>query len=502
MEQARLILVTGATGYIGGRLVPRLLEAGYRVRCLVRDARRLEGRPWSEQVEVVEGDATRPETLPPAMAGVSAAYYFIHSLSDTANYRARDVAVARSFSQAAKAAGVERIIYLGGLGDPGAHLSVHLRSRQETGAALAESGVPVTEFRAAIIVGSGSLSFEMIRHLTERLPVMVCPRWVFTRIQPIAIRDVLSYLVSVLSTPESAGRVIEIGGADVVSYGDMMKGYARVRGLRRLLIPEPVLTPHLSAHWVNWMTPVNAGIVYPLIEGLRNEVVVRDDTAGRLFPEIEPIGYDAAVRGALASLEAGQVETSWADGLTSSRGDATPLELTNDEGMHIERRQRVVAAPPDDVYAIFSGLGGNRGWLYANGLWRLRGIADRLVGGPGFRRGRRHPDEVRVGDALDFWRVEAVEVGRLLRLRAEMKLPGKAWLQFEALPRGDGQTLLTQTAYLAPKGLSGLAYWYGLYPFHGPIFGNMIGAIAEHAEDRARQQLSPRAAGRFQEART
>ena len=238
MADERLVLVTGATGYIGGRLVPRLLEAGYRVRCLVRDARRLEGRPWSDQVEVVEGDATRPETLPPAMAGVWAAYYLIHSLSDTANYQQRDIAVARSFSQAAKAAGVERIIYLGGLGDPAAELSVHLRSRQETGEALGEGGVPVTEFRAAVIVGSGSLSFEMIRHLTERLPVMICPRWVFTRIQPIAIRDVLSYLVAALDLPvEHATRVIEIGGADVVSYGDMMKGYARVRGLRRRADP-------------------------------------------------------------------------------------------------------------------------------------------------------------------------------------------------------------------------------------------------------------------------
>jgi uncharacterized protein YbjT (DUF2867 family) len=501
MEQARLILVTGATGYIGGRLVPRLLEAGYRVRCLVRDARRIQGRPWSERVEVIEGDATRPETLPPALAGVWAAYYFIHSLSDTPNYRARDIDVARSFGQAAKAAGVERIIYLGGLGDPATNLSVHLRSRQETGAALAESGVPVTEFRAAIIVGSGSLSFEMIRHLTERLPVMICPRWVFTRIQPIAIGDVLTYLVAALGTPESAGRVIEIGGADVVSYGDMMKGYARVRGLRRLLIPVPVLTPHLSAHWVNWMTPVNAGIVYPLIEGLRNEVVVRDDTAKHLFPEIAPVGYDAAVRKALASLEAGQVETSWADGLTSSYGDARPVELTSDEGMYTERRQRVVNAAAADVYAIFSGLGGQRGWLYADWLWRLRGIADRLVGGPGFRRGRRHPDNVRVGDALDFWRVEAVEVGRMMRLRAEMKLPGRAWLQFEAQSRSDGRTLLTQTAYLAPKGLLGLAYWYGLYPFHSAIFGNMIRAVAERAEDRAWLRPAQPVQGQFQEGR-
>jgi uncharacterized protein YbjT (DUF2867 family) len=499
MAESRLVLVTGATGYIGGRLVPRLLEAGYRVRCLVRDARRLQGRPWSEQVEVVEGDVSRPETLPPAMESVWAAYYLIHSLSDTPDYRERDMVVARSFGEAARAARVERIIYLGGLGDPATHLSVHLRSRQEAGAALTESGVPVTEFRAAIIVGSGSLSFEMIRHLTERLPVMICPRWVYTRIQPIAIRDVLSYLVAALGKPESAGQVIEIGGADVVSYGDMMKGYARVRGLRRLLIPVPVLTPHLSAHWVNWMTPVNAGIVYPLIEGLRNEVVVRDDTARRLFPDIEPVDYDTAVRRALASLEAGQVETSWADGLTSSCGNAAPVELTRDQGMDIERRQRVVDATPEDVYAVFSGLGGNRGWLYADFLWRLRGIADRLVGGPGFRRGRRDPETVRVGDALDFWRVEAVDTGRLLRLRAEMKLPGKAWLQFEAQPRSDGQTLLTQTAYLAPKGLSGLAYWYGLYPIHGLIFGNMIRAIAEEAEEREWQGLSPRPTGTPQE---
>jgi uncharacterized protein YbjT (DUF2867 family) len=491
MENAPLVLVTGATGYIGGRLVPRLLGAGYRVRCLARDARRLQGRSWSDQVEVVEGDATKPETLPAAMAGVWAAYYFIHSLSDTAEYRERDIAVARNFSQAAAAAGVARIIYLGGLGDPAAHLSVHLRSRQETGAALGGSGVPVTEFRAAIIVGSGSLSFEMIRHLTERLPVMVCPRWVYTRIQPIAIGNVLDYLVAALDTPESAGRVIEIGGADVVSYGDMMKGYARVRGLRRTLIPVPVLTPHLSAHWVNWMTPVNAGIVYPLIEGLRNEVVVRDDLARSLFPAIVPVDYDTAVRQALDGLAAGQVETTWTDSMTSSGGDVRPVELVSDKGMQIERRQQLVAAPAADVFAIFSGLGGERGWLYANRLWRLRGIADRVVGGPGFRRGRRHPDEVRVGDALDFWRVEALEPGRLMRLHAEMKLPGEAWLQFEAQPRDDGQTLLTQTAFMAPKGVSGLLYWYGMYPFHGAIFGNMIRAIAERAEERARAGSAP-----------
>ena len=482
MNQSKLVLVTGATGYIGGRLVPRLLEAGYQVRCLVRDADRLQGRPWSDQVDIVEADALRPETLPEAMAGVWATYYLIHSLSDTKEYRERDIIVARNFGDAAKAAGIERIIYLGGLGDPEAQLSVHLRSRQETGAALREAGVPVTEFRAAVIVGSGSLSFEMIRYLAERLPVMICPRWVYTRIQPTAIEDVLSYLVGALEVPESAGRVIEIGGADVLTYGDMMKGYAQVRGLRRLLIPVPVLTPRLSAHWVHWMTPVNAGIVYPLIEGLRNEVVVRNDTAERLFPDIEPVGYDTAVRRALDSLESGQVETRWSDSLASTAGDVPPIELTTEEGLQIERRQQIVDAPPEDVYAVFSRLGGEQGWLYADSLWWLRGVADRLVGGPGFRRGRRDPDEVRVGDALDFWRVEAVEPDRLMRLRAEMKVPGQAWLQFEARPRDDGKTLLVQTAFLAPKGLPGFLYWYGLYPFHGPIFGNMIHRVAERAE--------------------
>ncbi len=482
MHESKLVLVTGATGYIGGRLVPALLEAGYRVRCLVRDARRLQGRSWSNRVEVVEGDALQPETLAPAMENVWAAYYFIHSLTDTKEYRERDKVVARDFGWAAREAGIERILYLGGLGDPEADLSDHLRSRQETGAALAEAGVPVTEFRAAVIVGAGSLSFEMIRYLTERLPVMICPRWVYTRIQPTAIRDVLLYLVQALELPESTGRIIEIGGADVLAYGDMMKGYAKVRGLRRLLIPVPVLTPRLSAHWVHWMTPVPSGIVYPLIEGLRNEVVVRDNTARTLFPGIEPLGYEAAVKQALSKLEAGQVETRWTDSLTSSQGDMRPLELTTETGMQLERRQDVVNAPPEEVYRVFSGLGGERGWLYADWMWRVRGLADRLVGGPGLRRGRRDPDNIRVGDALDFFRVEAVEPGRLMRLRAEMRVPGEAWLQFEAQPLPEGQTRLVQTILMAPKGLFGLLYWYGLYPFHGLIFRNLIDAIAQRSE--------------------
>jgi uncharacterized protein YbjT (DUF2867 family) len=485
MDKSKPVLVTGATGYIGGRLVPHLLEQGYRVRCLVRDTRRLQGRPWTDNVEIVEGDALNPEALPAALKGVWAAYYFLHSLTDTKDYRDRDIVIARNFGHAAKAAGVERIFYLGGLGDPETDLSVHLRSRQETGEALREAGVPVTEFRAAVIVGAGSLSFEMVRYLAERLPVMICPRWVYTRIQPIAIRDVLSYLGGALEVTESAGRTIEIGGADVLTYGDMMKGYAKVRGLRRFLIPVPVLTPRLSAHWVHWVTPVPSGIVYGLIEGLRNEVVVRDQTAKSLFPDIQPIGYQMAVEQALANLEAGQVETRWTDSLASSQGDVRPLELTTEKGLQLERRQGIVDAPPEEVYRVFTGLGGERGWLYGDWMWRLRGVADRLVGGPGLRRGRRDPDEIRVGEALDFFRVEAMEPGRLMRLRSEMVVPGEAWLQFEAQPLPEGKTRLVQTILMAPKGLLGFLYWYGLYPFHGLIFRNLIGAIAELAEARA-----------------
>ncbi len=481
-ETKPIILVTGATGYIGGRLVPRLLEAGYPVRVLARDVNRLQGRQWFERVEIVQGDVLKPETLVPAMAGVGAAYYLVHSMSSSQDFHQRDLLAASNFGQAAKAAGVMRIIYLGGLGDPEADLSQHLRSRQQTGEALRQSGVPVTEFRAAIIVGSGSLSFEMVRYLTERIPVMICPRWVHTRVQPIAIRNVLEYLVATLDEPASAGEILEIGGADILTYGEMMTQYAQERGLRRVLLSVPVLTPRLSSYWVHWMTPVPASIARPLIEGLRNEVIARDDTARRLFPEIVPLNYRTAVRHALAHLDARDVETTWNDALATSQGDMTPVILTTHDGMMIERRQKITAAPPSTVYQAFSSLGGNRGWPYFNWAWRLRGMLDRLIGGVGYRRGRRDPEELRVGDTLDFWRVEAVEPGRLLRLRAEMKVPGRAWLQFEAKPVQDSKTLLTQTAFFASKGLFGLLYWYALYPIHGLIFWGMIRKLAEQAE--------------------
>jgi len=479
------VLVTGATGYVGGRLVPLLLHRGWAVRCLVRDEGRLAGRPWAGAVEVLQGDVTDRAALDRALSGVTVAYYLVHSMAASGDFRRRDIAAAQLFAAAAARAGVGLIVYLGGLGDPLSDLSEHLRSRQETGAALRSSGVPVTELRAAIVVGAGSISFEMIRYLTERLPVMVCPRWVYTRVQPIAVRDILAYLAATPDTPPAHGRVVEVGGADVLTYGDMMLGYAGARGLRRRLLPVPVLTPHLSSYWVHLVTPIPSTIAGPLIEGLRNEVVVRDPAARTLFAGIEPLGYRAALDEALAGLESGHVETAWSDALVSSQGDVRPVELSTEAGLMLERRQMLVNADPARVFRTFSTLGGAHGYPYGTAAWRLRGAADRLVGGVGMRRGRRDPQEVRVGDALDFWRIEEVVPDRLLRMRAEMKVPGRAWLQFEALPLSGGRTRLVQTAYFAPRGVPGLAYWYALYPAHGLIFSGMIRKLAEMAERRS-----------------
>ncbi len=479
MMKNALVLVTGVTGYIGGRLVPKLLASGYRVRVLVRDRSRLQGRTWLSQVEVLQADVFEPTSLLTAMIGVSAAYYLIHSMSGRADFDQRDIQAARNFGDAARANGVERIIYLGGLGDPAADLSKHLRSRHQTGQALQEAGVPVTEFRAAIVVGSGSISFEMIRYLTERVPVMICPRWVFTRVQPIAISDVLNYLAAALETPQSSGRIVEIGGSDVFTYGDMMLGYARARGLRRWLLSVPVLTPRLSSHWVNLVTPIPASIARPLIDGLRNEVIVRDDSARELFPQIEPMDYPSAVALALADLEAHHIETSWSDALVTSQGDVVPVVLSTQEGMIIERRQQFVPAAPAIVFKMISRLGGQTGWLYLNWVWRVRGWIDRLIGGVGLRRGRRDPESIRMGDVIDFWRVEAVEADKRLLLRAEMKLPGRAWLQFETHSYPGEQTRLVQTTFFASKGLFGLAYWYLLYPIHRLIFAGMIRNLAQ-----------------------
>lgn len=453
---------------------------------MVRDPERLNGRDWQHDVEIVTGDVLKPETLGRALDNVAIAYYLIHSMTGNDDFTERDVAAATHFGDAARAAGVDRIIYLSGLGDDADEdLSEHLQSRHATGDTLRASGVDVTEFRAAVIVGSGSLSFEMVRNLSERLPVMIVPRWATTRIQPIGIRDVLTYLVAALDTPASRGQIIEIGGADVVTYLEMMKQYARERGLSRRFVTVPFLTPRLSSYWVHWTTPIPSTIARALIDGLRNEVIVHDGRGQALFPNIQPADYRTSVRRALRRIRQGQIESIWSDALSSSQGDRQPAFFRLEQGMLIERREWPVQATPRSVFRAFSALGGRRGWLAFNWAWQLRGILDRLVGGVGMRRGRRDPDELRVGDALDFWRVEAVEEDALVRLRAEMKVPGRAWLQFEARPQPDNTTRLIQTAYFAPKGLWGLLYWYVLYPLHGLIFGQMprrIGALAEQFE--------------------
>ncbi len=482
MDRPETILVTGATGYIGGRLVPRLIDSGRRVRVLVRSRSRALARSWRAQVEVAVGDVLDPGALAEALAGVDTAYYLIHSMSSGADFHDRDIQAARAFGRAAMEAGVRQIIYLGGLGDPASKLSRHLRSRQATGQALRESGVPVTEFRAAVIVGAGSISFEMIRYLVERLPVMICPRWIYSRIQPIAVDDLLDYLVSALDAPDSQGRIIEIGGADVVTYRGMMLGYAKARGLRRLLLPVPVLTPRLSAYWVHWITPIHAGISSALIEGLHNDVVVTNDLARTLFPHVAPGDYAAAIDRLLDDLNAGRIDTSWSDALGAPAPREQPVRLESRQGTIIERRRVRVAAPARDVYRVFTGIGGARGWFFATWAWRLRGMLDRLLGGVGLRRGRRHPDDLRLGDALDFWRVEDLHRDRSVRLRAEMKLPGRAWLQFDVWEAQDGASHLEQTAAFIPTGLPGLAYWYGLYPLHRWIFGGLVRAIARRAE--------------------
>jgi uncharacterized protein YbjT (DUF2867 family) len=484
------ILVTGGTGYVGGRLIPRLLEAGYAVRCMVRDVERLQGYPWLEQVQIVQGNALDYTSLSTAMQGVSTAYYLIHGMQGEKGYAERDLFAARNFASAAEENHLDRIIYLGELVDPTAELSPYLRSRHETGYILRQGRVPVTEFRIGMIIGSGSVLFEMIRYLAERQPVLICPRWFFSLAQPLAIRDTLTYLVAALEQPASIGKLIEAGGRTRLSYANMLRGYAEERGLKRILIPTPVYAPRLSAYWVHMVTPVHWRAVLPLIEGLRAESIVHDDLARQLFPQIDPLDFQTAVHLALGRVHNDNVETSWSDALVTSAGDVQPYKLTQQEGMMIERRQLVVDLPPESVFRAYTGLGGNRGWLYMNWSWVIRGWADKLVGGVGLRRGRRHPDDIRVGESLDFWRVESVKPNQSLLLRAEMKVPGKAWLKFESLPLDPDKTLLTQTAYFAPKGLFGFLYWYSLYPIHSFIFSGLIRKIAERAKSLTSLQSS------------
>jgi uncharacterized protein YbjT (DUF2867 family) len=457
-----LVLVTGASGYIGGRLVGELIEAGYRVRCLARTPAKLDAAPWRDEVEVVEGaiegDLTR------AMDGAGAVYYLVHSIGEGEDWTAREAAAAANVREAAAAAGVERIVYLGGLGagDDEVDLSKHLRSRHRVGEVLADGPVPVTELRAAVIIGSGSASFEMLR-----------------------------YLVEVLSVDAAAGRVLEIGGPDVLTYREMMAVYADEAGLRpRVVIPVPVLTPRLSSLWVGLVTPLPRSLARPLVDSLVNEVVVRDDSILGLCPGTR-IGYRESVRLALRRVEAHDVTTSWSGAGNALVAGPLPTDPEWSGGAVLrDVRERVVDAPPEVVHATVCGVGGRRGWYAGEWLWDLRGLLDKIVGGPGLRRGRRDPDRLRVGDAVDFWRVETIEPGKLLRLRAEMRLPGVAGLEWriEPLPDDAEGCRLVQTATFVPRGLWGRAYWYGVAPFHTFVFPGLIDGLAnaaEHAASRA-----------------
>lgn len=483
------ILVTGATGYIGGRLVPELLAAGHHVRVLSRHPERLRDLAWYPHVEIFRGDAGEPDAVREALRGADVAYYLLHSLQLGEGFEEVERNLARLFATTARDEGVKRMVYLGGLvpACPPEQLSKHLSSRGEVGEILRASGVPTAELRAAVILGSGSASFEMLRYLTERLPAMVTPKWVDNRIQPIAIRDVLRYLVGCAELPPDVNRVFDIGGPDVLTYRLMMQRYAAVAGLkRRVIVGVPVLSPTLSGHWVGLITPVPASIAKPLVESLRNEVVCRENDIQRYIPP-PPEGlltFEKAVRLALVRIREANVATRWSSASVPG-APAEPLPHDPDwagGSLYTDDRRRVVDAPKECLWEVIEGIGGASGWYSFPLAWEVRGVMDRAVGGVGLRRGRRHETDLRVGETVDFWRVEALEEGKLLRLRAEMKVPGLAWLELEVEEDEQGRTVFHQRAVYHPRGLPGHAYWWSVAPFHGVVFGSMLRNISETAE--------------------
>ncbi len=472
-----VVLLTGASGYVGGRLLKALENAGVPLRCLARRPDYLRSRV-AATTELVRGDVLDPASLEPALRDVSTAYYLVHSMGSAGSFEVKDREGARNFAAAARSAGVRRIIYLGGLGESSGELSTHLRSRHEVGEVFRESGVQVIEFRASIIIGSGSLSFEMVRALAERLPVMITPKWVAVKAQPIAISDMIDYLLAALNLEVEGSPIYEIGGADIVSYGDILREYSRQRGLHRLMIPVPVLTPRLSSLWLGLVTPLYARVGRKLIDSMIHPTVVRDDTALKVF-SIRPRGMREAIALAMRNEDLDFRGTRWSDAM-SAAGEPRDWGGVRFGNRLIDSRVVHIDVPPERAFAPIQRIGGATGWYYSEWLWQLRGFIDLLMGGVGMRRGRRDVASLELGDAVDCWRVETFDPPRQLRLAAEMRLPGRAWLDFEVTAEGSGSSI-RQTAIFDPVGLPGIAYWYGIFPLHRLIFAGMLRGIARAA---------------------
>ncbi len=482
-EPKHTILLAGATGYIGGLLLPRLREREERLRCLARSPEKLQ-HLFGTDVDVVQANVLKPETLPAAMEDVDVAYYLIHSMGTGGDFHERDVTGARNFAEAAEEAGVQRIIYLGGLarGEP-SELSDHLKSRMEVGNILDSTSVPVTELRASIIIGAGSASFEIIRDLVDKLPLMITPKWVNSRCEPIAVRDVISYLVGCLDNGETAGMTLEIGGGEVFTYAEMMKIVAEVMNRAVYMITVPVLTPRLSAYWLNLITSVPMEIAYPLVDGLRNDSYCTDHRIQELIP-FERLSFREALRRSFEQESNETISSRWT---TASHRSTPTVEAGPDRATDPLRDRQIIntTASPADLFHVISRIGGKSGYYFGNFLWKLRGFVDRLLGGPGCRRGRRHPSELKPGDTIDFWRVEVVRKNRYLRLRAEMKLPGTAWLEFQITPEQEGSTTFRQEATFAVHNLPGYLYWFVLLPIHLVLFRNLAKQIVARAEGNA-----------------